>query len=222
MEKILDHLRQLSFFESLNDQQMLKLSKISSLHKYAQNYTLYYEGDNKNRLLFLVQGSIKTYKVDKYGHEILLGYIYKDTMISEISSFNNHLVCCYSNAECMQESIIVDVDYQMFKEYFIHTNILTDKFIDEILLQTQQLRYIINRELVFDATAKVAYMLHNNLELFNKLKRQEASFMLHIQPETLSRVLKKLKRQNLIDFNNQNIIINNQDALQNIFNGGLS
>lgn len=222
MEKIFEHLKKLSFFQSLNDEEMLKLSKISTFHEYAQGYTLYYEGDDKNKLLFLANGSIKTYKVDKYGHEILLGYIYKNSLISDISTLHDSFVCCYSNAECIQESTVIEVDYRMFKEYFIHTNILTDKFINEILAQAQQLRYIINRELVFDATAKVAYMLHNNLELFNKLKRQEVSFMLHIQPETLSRVLKKLKRQNLIDFNSQDIIITNTNALQYIFDGRLS
>ena len=30
-------------------------------------------------------------------------------------------------------------------------------------------------------------MLNQDLEMFNKLKRQEVSFMLHIQPETLSK-----------------------------------
>ena len=37
-------------------------------------------------------------------------------------------------------------------------------------------------------------MLVSDLNMFNKLKRQDVSFMLHIQPETLSsRVLKKKK-----------------------------
>ena len=63
----------------------------------------------------------------------------------------------------------------------------------EILLdKTHQLQCIVNRELVFDATAKVAFMLNQDLDMFNKLKRQEVSFMLHIQPETLSRVFKKI------------------------------
>ena len=90
----------------------------------------------------------------------------------------------------------------------------------EILLEkTHQLQCIVNRELVFDATAKVAFMLNQDLDMFNKLKRQEVSFMLHIQPETLSRVLKRLTRNGVIQIDNGNVIIVNHDSLSSIFKG---
>lgn len=90
----------------------------------------------------------------------------------------------------------------------------------EILLKkTHQLQCIVNRELVFDATAKVAFMLTQDLEMFNKLKRQEVSFMLHIQPETLSRVLKRLTRNETISIENGEVIIENKEELISIFKG---
>jgi len=42
-------------------------------------------------------------------------------------------------------------------------------------------------------------MLREDLAMFNKLKRHDISLMLHIQPATLSRVLNRLKRNNIID-----------------------
>ena len=75
---------------------------------------------------------------------------------------------------------------------------------------------MVNRELVFDATAKVAFMLWGDLEIFNSKKRQEVSFMLHIQPETLSRVLKKLSRNEIIDITNSKVTILNYDKLKTI------
>ena len=90
----------------------------------------------------------------------------------------------------------------------------------EILLKkTHQLQCIVNRELVFDATAKVAFMLNQDLEMFNKLKRQEVSFMLHIQPETLSRVLKRLVRNETIEIENGEVTITNKESLISIFKG---
>ena len=62
-------------------------------------------------------------------------------------------------------------------------------------------------------------MLVQDLKMFNNLKRQEVSFMLHIQPETLSRVLKKLSRDEIIDIENQEVIIKDQIALNSIFTG---
>ena len=46
--------------------------------------------------------------------------------------------------------------------------------------------------------------------------------MLHIQPETLSRVLKKLKRSSIIDIENSNVVILNKQLLQNIYKGEAS
>ena len=90
----------------------------------------------------------------------------------------------------------------------------------EILLKkTHQLQCIVNRELVFDATAKVAFMLNQDLEMFNKLKRQDVSFMLHIQPETLSRVLKRLIRNGTIAIENGEVTIENEEELISIFRG---
>ena len=42
-------------------------------------------------------------------------------------------------------------------------------------------------------------MIDSDLEMFNRLKRHDISLMLNIQPSTLSRVLNRLKRNNIID-----------------------
>ena len=62
-------------------------------------------------------------------------------------------------------------------------------------------------------------MLSDDLEMFNSLKRQDVSFMLHIQPETLSRVLKKLKRSDIIEVENSKVSILDENLLNNIFRG---
>ena len=62
-------------------------------------------------------------------------------------------------------------------------------------------------------------MLSNNLERFNKFKRHEVSTMLNIQPETLSRILTKLKQKNIIEFDKTDIIIIDEGQLQNTFTG---
>lgn len=43
--------------------------------------------------------------------------------------------------------------------------------------------------------------------------------MLHIQPETLSRVLKRLSRDNIISIENGDVLINDEESLISIFKG---
>ncbi len=60
-------------------------------------------------------------------------------------------------------------------------------------------------------------MISSDLEIFNKLKRNEISLQLHIQPATLSRVLNRLKRNKIIDITHGKVSIMNTIALKKVF-----
>ena len=212
-------IKEISFFKSLNEEQIELISTISTIQKYPTKSILYYESDVTKNLQFLVSGLIKIYKIDKFGNEIFLYHIYKNSMISELSSLNSDEIYCFSNAEFVEDSIILNVNFEKLQEYFLSKNILTSDLIEILLKKTHQLQCIVNRELVFDATAKVAFMLKQDLEMFNKLKRQDVSFMLHIQPETLSRVLKRLSRDEIITVESSEVFIKDEEALVSIFKG---
>ena len=212
-------IRKISLYNNLNDEQIDLIASISSESTYSSNSILYYESDENNNLLFLVDGLIKIDKIDKFDNEIFLYHIYKNSMISELTSIKQNEIYCFSNAEIIEDSTILSINFDKFKEHFLSKNILTMELLEILLEKTHQLQCIVNRELVFDATAKVAFMLNQDVDMFNKLKRQEVSFMLHIQPETLSRVLKRLTRNGVILVENGDVIIINKDALISIFKG---
>jgi CRP/FNR family transcriptional regulator len=212
-------IRKISFFNNLSDEQINIIASISTVSKQPNKSILYYESDINKNLLFLVEGLIKIYKVDKFNNEIFLYHIYKNSMISELTSTNNKEIYCFSNAEFIEDSIVLSINFEKFQEYFLSKNILTIELLEVLLNKTHQLQCIVNRELVFDATAKVAFMLSQDLEMFNRLKRQEVSFMLHIQPETLSRVLKRLSRNEIIQVDLGTVKITNNEALVSIFRG---
>jgi len=219
MDEKLDLIKKLSFFSSLNEEQWGTIVSISKITVYPKNSILYYENDINDKIFFLVSGLLKVYKIDKFENEIFLYHIHKNSLISELTTLNDNSIYCFSNAEFLDESTVLEVDFSEFKKEFLSKNILNNEFINEILLKTQQLHCVVNRELVFDATAKVAFTLQNDLEMFNSLKRHEISFMLHIQPETLSRVLKKLKRNNIIDIENSDVVVIDIEKLNRTIKG---
>ena len=166
-----------------------------------------------------MSGLIKIYKYDKFDNEIFLYHIYSNSLISELSNINTNEIYCFSNASFIEDSVVLSIDFLKLQEHFLNNNLLVKELMSSLLKKTNQLQSLVNRELVFDATAKVAYMLVSDLKMFNNLKRQDVSFMLHIQPETLSRVLKKLSRDNIIEIENQQVIIKDEIALNSIFKG---
>ncbi|PRN00748.1 Crp/Fnr family transcriptional regulator [Aliarcobacter cryaerophilus] len=212
-------IKSLDFFENLSDNQIDILSNFSFISKYEKDSILFYETDLKTNLLFLVNGLIKIYKYDKFDNEIFLYHIYSNSLISELSNINTNEIYCFSNASFIEDSVVLSIDFLKLQEHFLNNNLLVKELMSSLLKKTNQLQSLVNRELVFDATAKVAYMLVSDLKMFNNLKRQDVSFILHIQPETLSRVLKKLSRDNIIEIENQEVIIKDEIALNSIFKG---
>ncbi len=216
---IKDAIKKINLFSHLDDENVQLIASMAHLSHFEKDTILFYESESTDRLLFLVDGLLKVYKIDKYDNEIFLYYVYPNSVISELSNLNDNKIKCFSNSEFIRESLLLSLDFQKFKEEFLNQNELVLKFINELIYKNQQLQCIVNRELVFDATSKVAFMLTNDLEMFNQLKRNEVSLLLHIQPETLSRVLKRLTRNEVISVDKGEVVVNKEEELKSIYLG---
>ena len=216
---ILSSLKSIAFFDTLDDKQLNYLIDISAIRSFSKDTIVYFESDVDYSLQFLVTGLVKIYKIDKFNNEIFLYHIQHGNMISELTSIDSESIYCFSNASFVEDGIILSIDFKKFKSYFIDSGLLSSEFIKEILEKSRQLQCIINRELVFDSTAKVAHMLYHDLAIFNSLKKTQISFMLHIQPETLSRVLKRFSRDMIIEVVDKQYIIKDEEKLSSIFRG---
>ncbi len=214
---IKDTLSSLDFFSSLGDEELDLLISFSSISSYAKEYIVHYEKQESSALLFLLQGVAKAYKIDKHNNEIFLHYIYAPSLISDISNLKKEKILTFSNVSLIEDSKILAIEYSKFKEFFLTKGHLCVEFTNEVIAKSNQLQSLINREFIFSSVAKVAMMLHDDLDMFNTLKRGEISLILNIQPETLSRVLNRLKRDNIIDSKNAKIVVLNKEALLSVY-----
>lgn len=211
---IKNKIKSLDFFKTLNDNHINELIQISSIDYYDEDYILYYEKTQTNYLYFLIEGQAKSYKIDKHDNEIFLYYIQNNSIISEVSTIYDDVLNTYSNVSFVEKSQILSIDYKLFKDKFLNKNILNKEFINEIITRSQKLESLVNREFIFDAVTKVAAMIASDLDMFNKLKRHDIALILHIQPATLSRVLNRLKRNNIIGISQGKVSILDKQNLE--------
>jgi CRP/FNR family transcriptional regulator len=214
-------IRSLAFFQSLNQEQVAHIATMSHIERFDKGCILYYENTSLQHILFLLSGLAKSYKIDKHDNEIFLYHIRQGSLLSEFSSLTETTLLSYANTMIEEPSQLLSIEYRRFKKDYIDTGILSREVASEILQQSQKLQAIINREFIFDSVAKVAMMLDEDVSMFNRLKRYDVSLMLHIQPATLSRVLNRLKRDEIIDIDKGNIFILDPQKLQNIYKGFL-
>ncbi len=219
MKNIKAVLRNIDLFSSLSEEEIEKLAAISKIEHYAPNSIVFYENDNLSHIYYLVEGRVKLYKIDKYNNEIFLNDMKNDSFIYLVKkSYRNEVVCStFYSVETLTEADILVIDIEKFKNMFISKYEILAGVLHETYKLLAQFQYIINRDLIYDGTAKVAHMLCNDLEEFNTLKKNEIAYHLHIQPETLSRIIKKLEKEGYIKIENRKVTILNRKALESFF-----
>ena len=113
---IKETIKSLDFFKLLDEYELDNLSKISTIDTYNKNYIFSYEKSQTNKLIFLVDGLAKSYKIDKHGNEIFLYHIHKNSMLSDIENIDDDTIYYFSNIVFLEETTILSIDYKLFKK----------------------------------------------------------------------------------------------------------
>lgn len=211
----------LDFFKDCDPQKLSTLSSTAKYKSYNASDILVYEEDDINRVYFLVEGEVKLYKVDRFDNEIFLYTLCDQTLLTDIGSLECHTISCFSNIEFLVSSRVVSFDLKLFKEVVQTDLSLLINLVNILADQKQRVDCMVSMGMVYDVTAKVAKMLHDHLDLYNRLKKQEISYRLNIQPATLSRVLAKFIRKGLIEEQDHKTVVLQREELTRYFNEGL-
>lgn len=208
----------LPLFDSLQGDDIQKIASFCSVRHHKAGDVLFYEKDTKDAIYYIIKGSVKFYKVDRFENEIFLYKLYSNSLIFNVSKLiDSFFISCYANAEFLEDSTVLSIQSEPFRAMIYANHRLMTKILEESFKMIQQMQCIISRDVVFDGTAKVAHMLVNELETFNKLKKHEIAYMLHIQPETLSRILNKLTRNGTIEIEKNSVVVLNIQELKTIY-----
>ncbi len=109
-------LKDICLFGSLDDNQLKKLDKISSIKNFKPGNILFYEGDEPKNLYFLLDGLIKLYRYDKNDNINILSYYYSQALIGEAATLQRtpHQI----SAECETQCSVLVVSFDEFEKDF--------------------------------------------------------------------------------------------------------
>ncbi len=214
---MLKSIQQLHFFDGLDKTKLDVLCSTARVREYNASEIMTYEEDDLERVFFLLEGEAKFYKVDRYDNEVFLYTLSENSLLTNIGSLDDNTIACFSNIEFLSGSKVISFDMTSFKQLVKSENCLLQNLVNALSLQKQKMDCTINMGMVYDGTAKVANMLYNQTELFNSLKKQEIAYRLNIQPATLSRILAKMLRKEIIEEIDHKIHICNDKELFGLF-----
>lgn len=214
-------LNELDFFNGCNAQKLAYLEQTATIKEHNIADVMVYEEDDMKRVFFLIEGEVKFYKVDRFDTEVFLYTLGGQSLLTNIGSLDCDRISCFSNIEFLLPSRVLSCDLALFKEVVKSDITLLIHLVNILADQKQLVECTINMGMVFDVTAKVAKMLYSYLDLYNRLKKQEISYRLNIQPATLSRVLAKFTRLGLICEADHKTVVLQRDELTRYFKEGI-
>ena len=209
-------LEDVPFFNSLSPESLKKLEQISFFKSYDAGELVFYEGDEPRKLHILMDGILRLYKTDPKGHEIYIHQFIPVSFVGELANFEN--IPFPATAKFMTSGSILKIDYPKLEGMLFENPDITMEIIKSLTKKVKILSEVIHHEMILTSEAKVAKLICEHKELFEKLKNNQIASIINVSPETLSRTLAKLKRQGVIAVDSRHTItILNEKALRTLF-----
>lgn len=211
---MINKLKKISLFFNIEESLLKEISSFSTIKHYSKDQIIFYEGEKENYFYGIVYGQVLMYDVDLKGNIIPKNQFGCGDIFGLISQIQNRQYCLSAVSE--NESEIIKIDYSKFQKY-ISNPPFSDRIIKMLSNQImQELEF--NKLQKFDATKRVIYTLLNFPQKFVRKKKYMLAKELGMSAETLSRILSKLKNEEIICYCEKSIKVNDFEKLKSKLN----
>ncbi|MEC4894419.1 MAG: Crp/Fnr family transcriptional regulator [Oscillatoria sp. PMC 1051.18] len=223
-EAIAEFLSQVWLFKSLPREQLAALGKIAIAQNYHKNELIFSEGDRATGFFVVQTGKIKVFQLSADGKEQILQFFGVGEHFAEVPAFDGK--CFPASAAAVEPSQVLLFPRHAFIELLEQQPTLA---INILAIFARRLRQFAS--LIADLSLKevpgrlAAYLIalsdrsgHADTVELDLTKAQLAAYLGTI-PETLSRVLAKLGRENLIAVDGSQITLLDREGLKILATG---
>ncbi|MDP4171204.1 MAG: Crp/Fnr family transcriptional regulator [Bacillota bacterium] len=227
-EDIRKVLSEFSLFRELNKEEMDKVVDISITRDWKKGSHVFLQGDPLDNVYFIYSGRIKIYKSDVNGREQIVAMLKSGEMFPHVGFFRKGEYPAY--AEVLEVATLIAIPIKQFEKILIENpelcikvfRVLGEKIVD---LQNRLEEQILNN--TYEQIVKLLIRLarkngkeqsDGNIWLKAEFTNRDLANMIGTTRETISRTLTKMKRDELIEVDEEgNMIIDPEKLLEEIF-----
>ncbi len=199
-------------FKNIDEDTIKKIETFTTEHKVSKNNIVFYEGDNPKYLYLLTKGVIKLYKTSSNHKEIVLKYFHNNELIGEVANFEG--IPYPATAKAYSDVEVLKINFEKLKDIIFSNPNMAFNIQTSLIRKIKNLENIISTNLVLDSKERVAKYIYNHADDFFQTKNVEIAEVLGVSPETLSRILKFFKDNDVINIKDKYI---NKNLLMNFF-----
>ena len=183
-------LKKVTMFSSLEENELVALSRISKIYNYKEGETLFVQGDVSDSLMLLIEGVVSVFKHDKKGNEIVIGYFNRYALLAEAATLRHTPLP--SSARYQTDGKLIKIDIESFETLFMSYPNISYAIIQSLLEKVDLLQQNIHLNIASTSKEKILHFYKQNPKLTLDLKQYEIATLLSMTAETFSRNLKKL------------------------------
>lgn len=209
IEEIKQVLSNFTLFRDLNDTELLKVTEIAIAREWKKNSLVFLQGDRLENVYFIYDGKIKIYKSDVNGKEQIVAIMKKGEMFPHVGFFRKGDYPAY--AEVLEPSTLIAVPISQFENVLIENpelcikvfKVLGEKIVD---LQNRLEEQILNN--TYEQIVKLLIRLaqkhgteqeDGTILLKSEFTNKDLANMIGTTRETISRTLTKMKKDELVE-----------------------
>ena len=206
-------LKDIPLFSGLSDKYLDTLQQLMHIRHYTKDSIVFYEGDESDYLHILLDGSVRLYKTTPKGTQIHMHNFEAPEIIALFAAFES--VPFPASCEFLTEGSVGVVPLKKIYDCLHHVD-FSLSIITALSRRMKLLADLLHKETVYSSEAKIADLIYTNASVFERLKNNEIAAVLNLTPETLSRILSKFKKENIITIKNHVLTILDPKALEDI------
>ena len=188
-------IQSIEIFSHLSKKQLKQLEDISLIRHYEPGEIIFYQGDTSDYFHFLLQGEISVYKSNEMD-TLEVHRFRAPSMIAEVATLKS--IPFPASAEALVPCSVLKIAYKPFID-LLHNDVgLSIAMMTSLMNKIGTLERAIDNLNAPDTMSKIVRLMIDQPNIFGSLKGTEIAKKLSISPETLSRHLTKLKKENLI------------------------
>lgn len=218
-EKILKVLKESLYFKDLPEDILKKIASLGIITTFEKGELLFSEGETAYGFYLISEGWVKIYKLSSKGKEHILHLLTSGEVFAEVILIGSPSYPAWAQALTKLEVIFFEKN--KFLTLIRQHPELALNFIGILILKIKGLVKTIENLTLKEAEKKLLHYLWELSQegkkenFFLKIPKFQLALLLGITPETLSRIFKKLKEENLLEVRKREIKILNIEKFKN-------
>jgi CRP/FNR family transcriptional regulator len=206
-------LQEIAMFSQLPRDQLKELESAMHTQSYRKNNIVFYEGEKSEYLHILLEGVVRLYKTNPKGTQVHLHNFQAPDVFAIFAIFEQ--APFPASCEFLREGVVGFIPFKKIESCLADVT-FSLSLISALSKRMKLVADLLHKETIFSAEAKIADLILHNQNIFEHVKKNKIAYLLNITPETLSRILTKLKKEKVISIKHCIVSIHKKECLEYI------